>query len=393
MVKTIFARFTLAIIAAGLFVTPSCHLGIGKSENKSDQDEYRSVSGKSEYTGITKAGLVAYVQVKYNESQIATLAQAPQRRKKIIDQAKKTFAVAQAAQVDGLDKSEDFYKHLALNTAKLLAQEYTQRDENFKVSKADIDSYLGKHLKEFEADLAFTLKDGGRPQTTQTAESQKAQWAEMQLRAEKGRQAGIEKEAAFQQIVHFLRADILANIYLKKIEEQYRTTEADFKTYYAQHPENDPEKIKQRMSDLMARLKKGEGFEKTADEINEDSTKGKGGDLGWFGEGVMAAELEKAAFALQPGQICQEPIKTEYGYHLIKVDGRRKGEVHAKHIFLSTKAGEEAVSRQTKGKIERAIEVIRLKYMVNAPEDFEIKVEGLSQAQSPPASNRDKVGR
>ncbi len=400
----------LATMALGQFAITSCrHI---KSE---------SPPVNSEYKNITESDLVAYVQIRYTSEQIITLARTPQKREQIIARIKKTFAVAQAAQADQLDKTTDFYKHLALNTTKFLAREYSKRDETSQVSKADIDLYLAERSKEFDTDLALTLMDGEQPQTTQPIDIQKAQWAEMHLRAEKGRQAGIEKEAAFQQIVRLLRADILANMHLKKIKEQQKMTEADIKTYYEQHPEAEPEKIKQRMSGLLARLKNGERFEKIADEINEDSTKGKGGDLGWFADGVMAPELENVAFALQPGQISEELVKTNYGYHLIKVEGRRKAanatpsdtngnkqkratdgsvtdpkaseEIHAKHIYLRTKIVEDAISKQAQEKIGRVIEDIKLKYPVNAPKDFDVKVEGLNSTKNLPASASNKVRR
>src|SRR6185295_19110317 len=118
-----------------------------------------------------------------------------------------------------------------------------------------------------------------------------------------------------------IRAELLANLYSNKLQKQFEPTEADYQNYYQQHPEADPEKIKQRVADLLARIKKGEAFEKIADEVNEDGTKGRGGDLDCFGKGTMDPDFEKAAFVLQPGQISQEPVKSSFGYHLVKVEG------------------------------------------------------------------------
>jgi len=64
-------------------------------------------------------------------------------------------------------------------------------------------------------------------------------------------------------------------------------------------------------------LKKGESFGKIAQEKSLCPSKKKGGDLGVFGHGQMVREFEQAAFALQKGQMSQ-PVKTQFGYHIIK---------------------------------------------------------------------------
>lgn len=69
---------------------------------------------------------------------------------------------------------------------------------------------------------------------------------------------------------------------------------------------------------LLERLKKGENFANLAKELSIDKGSGKrGGDLGYFGRGMMVKPFEEAAFKLEKGQT-SEPIKTEFGYHIIK---------------------------------------------------------------------------
>ena len=69
---------------------------------------------------------------------------------------------------------------------------------------------------------------------------------------------------------------------------------------------------------LLERIQKGEKFGKLAKEFSIDSGSAKrDGNLGYFGRGKMVKEFEKSAFSLQTGQI-SEPVKTQYGYHIIK---------------------------------------------------------------------------
>jgi foldase protein PrsA len=69
---------------------------------------------------------------------------------------------------------------------------------------------------------------------------------------------------------------------------------------------------------ILERLKKGEKFAELAKELSLDTGSGKrGGDLGYFGRGKMVKPFEAAAFKLSVGET-SEPIKTEFGYHVIK---------------------------------------------------------------------------
>ncbi len=71
----------------------------------------------------------------------------------------------------------------------------------------------------------------------------------------------------------------------------------------------------------LARVKAGEDFAKVATELSKDPA-GDGGDLGWFTKDRMVPEFADAAFKLQPGQI-SDPVKSQFGWHIIKVEGRR----------------------------------------------------------------------
>jgi peptidyl-prolyl cis-trans isomerase D len=76
-----------------------------------------------------------------------------------------------------------------------------------------------------------------------------------------------------------------------------------------------------KANEALARVKKGEDFAKVAKELSDDpGSKDRGGDVGEFGPGVMAPEFEHAAFGAKPGDLVG-PVRTQFGFHVIKVDG------------------------------------------------------------------------
>ena len=88
--------------------------------------------------------------------------------------------------------------------------------------------------------------------------------------------------------------------------------------YHAHHilvPSEDEAKT------ALKRVKGGEPFEKVAGEVSKDPG-AKGGDLGWFTKDRMVPEFGEAASKLEPGQI-SDPVKTQFGWHIIKLDEKR----------------------------------------------------------------------
>ncbi len=90
----------------------------------------------------------------------------------------------------------------------------------------------------------------------------------------------------------------------------------------------------------------GTEFSQLAEQYSDDTASAiDGGMLGSFGKGVMVKEFEEAAFALQIGEI-SAPVKTDYGYHIIKVTDRddEAGTVEARHILIATKSVDDVVN-------------------------------------------------
>lgn len=75
---------------------------------------------------------------------------------------------------------------------------------------------------------------------------------------------------------------------------------------------------KEQAESLLLDIKNGVSFEDLAREYSKCPSKRDGGDLRWFGEGMMVKPFEDAAFALKKGEI-SEPVETQFGWHLIKL--------------------------------------------------------------------------
>jgi len=117
-----------------------------------------------------------------------------------------------------------------------------------------------------------------------------------------------------------LEAEIkLTDDELKKVYEQYKDKFKTGEQIRASHILVKDEKTAQ---DVEAQLKKGASFADLAKKYSTDSTAAKGGDLGWFDRGKMVPEFDKAAFALKDGET-SGIVKSNFGYHIIKVIGRR----------------------------------------------------------------------
>lgn len=90
------------------------------------------------------------------------------------------------------------------------------------------------------------------------------------------------------------------------------------------NPKNEKEVLAK--AKLLKKQLKPSNFARLANKNTEDpSGKGKGGDLGWFSRGRMVKEFENTAFSMKPGTI-SEPVKTQFGYHIIYVERKKKAQ-------------------------------------------------------------------
>ena len=82
-------------------------------------------------------------------------------------------------------------------------------------------------------------------------------------------------------------------------------------------------KTEEEAKAIIAELDAGKDFAALAKEKSTDPNKDDGGDLGYFGKGRMVKEFEAAAFALEKGTYTKTPVKTDFGWHVIKVEDKR----------------------------------------------------------------------
>ncbi|MBU0520581.1 peptidylprolyl isomerase [bacterium] len=105
--------------------------------------------------------------------------------------------------------------------------------------------------------------------------------------------------------------------------------------------------------ELMQRLKEGDDFAKLALEFSDDRSGENGGELGWFERGRMVPEFEEVAFASKKGDVVG-PIQSKFGYHIIKVTGKKTEDgmekVEASHILLKVEP-----SMDTKDELRNAV--------------------------------------
>lgn len=140
--------------------------------------------------------------------------------------------------------------------------------------------------------------------------------------------------AAYDDRMSYWRRRALRDTYFDvKIRES--VTDADAKKFYdAQVAQLKPQEEvharhilvenKEKAIEVREKIAYGASFEKMAKEFSKDpGTKDEGGDLGFFSKGQMVPQFEEAAFKLAQGDISQ-PVETQFGWHIIKVDEKRE---------------------------------------------------------------------
>lgn len=132
-------------------------------------------------------------------------------------------------------------------------------------------------------------------------------------------------EEAKKQIVRavYLEQEMEKRLTEKRVKaayDEYIKAQGEVKETKARHILVDSE---EKAKDMIKKLDAGEDFEKLAKEHSKGPSGARGGDLGYFAEADMVPEFSKAAFDTKVGEYTKTPVKTRFGWHVIKIEDRR----------------------------------------------------------------------
>jgi peptidyl-prolyl cis-trans isomerase D len=150
-----------------------------------------------------------------------------------------------------------------------------------------------------------------------------------------------EQRREVYRIPENIRIDYIV-IHPEDLRDQVNINEMEIRGYYEDNPsmfkqekevrarhilfrvpsiitEDEEEKIREKALSVLEKARSGQDFSELAREYSEGPTKERGGDLGYFSEGQMVESFEEATFNMEKGQI-SDLVKTNYGYHIIKVE-------------------------------------------------------------------------
>ncbi|ESY08049.1 peptidylprolyl isomerase [Mesorhizobium sp. LNJC399B00] len=157
---------------------------------------------------------------------------------------------------------------------------------------------------------------------------------EIRVMAAQAVATGLDKDPEFQRRMAFLQQRALHGEMVEKGVVD-KVTDAEVRARYDQEIASTPPvneiharhilvKTKEEAEAIIKQLDGGADFQKLANEHTSDpSGKTNGGDLGWFGPGQMVPEFDKAAVALEIGKYTKEPVQTQFGWHVIKLEDKR----------------------------------------------------------------------
>jgi peptidyl-prolyl cis-trans isomerase C len=155
------------------------------------------------------------------------------------------------------------------------------------------------------------------------------------LVVQEGKKNKVTDDPAFKKRMAFVEDQVLQDFWIQrevarkvtaeKLQQRYEERLKSMPSEEEVHARHILVSTEDEAKAIIAELKKGAAFDKLAKEKSTDKASGaEGGDLGWFKKSDMVKEFADAAFALKKDELTETPVKTQFGYHVIKVEDRRK---------------------------------------------------------------------
>lgn len=197
----------------------------------------------------------------------------------------------------------------------------------------------GKEITENDINQSIARFPADRQQYLSSEEGKKQlleQIISFELIYNDAKDKGLESDEEYKYQVEAMKREILTQIAIKKLLEEIKVEDEEALKYYeanksafkeqgtvsAKHILVDTE---EKALEVKEEIANGKEFEEAAMEYSSCPSKAQGGNLGSFSRGQMVPEFEEAAFAQEIG-VVGAPVKTQFGYHLIKVEDKKAEE-------------------------------------------------------------------
>jgi len=176
------------------------------------------------------------------------------------------------------------------------------------------------------------VAQGQQPDSPQLREMIKKDLIGREVLIQEADKQGFGTKAEVKAAIENARQSIIINAMLADYLKKNPVKEADMKAEYDKYKAAMGEKeyhsrhilvaTEQEAKDIIAKLKSGSKFEELA-KVSKDGSANNGGDLGWMTPGKLVKPFADAMIALKNGEITQTPVKTEFGFHVIKMEESR----------------------------------------------------------------------
>ena len=284
----------------------------------------------------------------------ARLSANREERKDFAIDIRRMLAAAEEAKAAGYLARPELKLQTELTRAFVIAQAYVKQRQDSGATKPEevvtadeVNAFFnelatGPQFEAFLQDYSKNSQLRGAPISEAKRKELREHYGRVMVGMRKGITANLDRDRKTQLMVMLQQATLLASAYAQEMQARFRPTADELDAYIVAHPEYDTKAERTKLEAILQRIRAGEDFAKLADQFTEDpSGKGKGGDLGWFGRGMMVKPFEDAVFALKPGEV-SGVFETVFGFHIVKLEERRTQsggeEVHARHILIQYKS-------------------------------------------------------